>query len=287
MFLTTQVLKKHKGSKKEIEIFERFYPAGAEFAELLQNEDIDKDLLHWCNEHLSLSKVEREMYEKTCNIINSMPCWKSSNITNSQFVVSSEKIDLSQHVFNSFSVMGSTEVVKSEVVKNSRQVFNSSFIDTSSRIFSCSNVTNSDNIIDSNIIVQCSNIWKTFQCFKSSEIINSTNLENCYSCANCSSIAHCLFCEGISDVNYYVFNKPVAQWQYNLFVSQYKEFLSNSLEFIFYWPHQSLVVEYPKYNNRENWWIGISETFWKWVDTLPNFDMQVLYNITKLSRFSV
>lgn len=35
MFLTTQVLKKHKASKKEIEIFERFYPVGAEFVELL------------------------------------------------------------------------------------------------------------------------------------------------------------------------------------------------------------------------------------------------------------
>ena len=79
MFLTTQVLKKHKASKKEIEIFERFYPAGADFAELLQNKDIDKDLLHWCNEHLSLSKVEREMYEKTCNIINSRITYKNNS----------------------------------------------------------------------------------------------------------------------------------------------------------------------------------------------------------------
>ena len=212
--------------------------------------------------------------------------YNSTEIIDSNIVVESQKISGSRHVFYSSDVIDSIEVVGSNIVKNSKQIFGSSIITNSNKVYRSSNVNDSENVVGSITIVNGRSLIDSMLCFDCSEIIRSKSLENCFFCFDCTDSTNLMFCKGLENSEYCIFNKPVGKRQFDLFVRQYKDFMNDMLAFAREWPNESARSESPFIRiNFKLWYDPISKEFWKWARTLPHFDSMLLYSITMNQDF--
>jgi hypothetical protein len=60
------------------------------------------------------------------------------------------------------------------------------------------------------------------------------------------------------------------------------------LDFIQKWPDELVAATHVTPTRKlDSWYYPISDKFWKWVHTLPNFDLILIYNITMLPKILV
>lgn len=286
MFITTDILRKHKACEQGIEYIQQFYPNGAEMLEIIQNHHTPKEMLHWGREHLTHTEEELVAYFTACEIVNSEGLWYSQRVCDSKYVVKSQDVKTSTYVFDSTDITDSIDVVNSENVLNCKQIFHSSMIDDSEKIFRGQNITNSINICNSTMVLNSKNVIDSFSVFDSSEIIRGTNISNSYFCQDCKDIKHCIFCENLKDAEYCIFNKPVDKKYFEVFEKQYLKYLTELLDFIRDWPTETFTsARIAPTRKFDDWYHPVSDRFWKWARTLPNFDSTILYNITLIPDF--
>lgn len=288
MFITVDLLKKHKACENGIKYIERFYPNGAEMIDIIRDKHINKEMLHWGREHLTHTPEELAAYWEACHVINSDGIWYGQNIHNSKFVVKSKEVKDSDRIYHSEDVINSSDIVYGEIISNSAQVFASTMVSNSSLIAQCNNITESKNICFSIMVSRSINIYNSKNVFGSSEIIKCDNVTDSYFCQDCKNIKHCMFCEGIEDAEYYLFNQPIDKERFELFLQQYKRFMQSRLAFAPEWPENLIGTYSPCISQKfDEWYKPIPEKFWKWARTLPGFDSMLLYNITMLPEILV
>lgn len=288
MFITVDLLKKHKACENGIKYIERFYPNGAEMIDIIRDKHINKEMLHWGREHLTHTPEELAAYWEACHIVNSDGIWYGQNIHNSKFVVKSKEVKGSDRVYHSEDVINSSDIVYGETISNSAQVFASTMVSNSSLIAQCNNITESKNICFSTMVSRSINIYNSKNVFGSSEIIKCDNVTDSYFCQDCKNIKHCMFCEGVEDAEYYLFNQPIDKERFELFLQQYKRFMQSRLAFAPEWPENLIRTYSPSISQKfDEWYKPIPEKFWKWARTLPGFDSMLLYNITMLPEILV
>ena len=288
MFITADVLRQYNACGPGVKYIERFYPNGAEMIDIIKDRHIEKSFLHWGRKVFSVSEEEFQAYCDACKIENCEDFWESSAIKNSKYISKSKNVENSVGVFESTDVIKSTDIAGSDGVGDSSQIFYSSMIDTCSKIYKGTNIVESSNVCNSTMVARSKNVIDSNTVFDSSEIIGSNTITNSYFCNNCKNISHCMFCDGISDVEYYIFNKPVDQKYFEMFEKQYLKYLTDDLEFAHDWPKDMIVNTHMSPTRKfDDWYHPISEKFWKWARTLPNFDNILLYRITLLSEFII
>ena len=288
MFITIDTLRRLKACDQGIKYFERFYPNGAEMIDVIRDRHINKEFLHWGREFLTTNEEEIEAYCVACDIINSEGFWYSQNIHDSKYVVKSKKVNNSISVFESEEVNNSKDIVGSENIDDCAQVFYSSMVDGSQKILKSTNVTESVNICNSTMVACSVNVIDSFNVFDSSEIINCVSVSDSHFCQDCKNIKFCIFCSGLTDAEYCIFNTPVEKSHYEMFVKQYKKYLTEHLDFVREWPQDMLVSTYIAPTRKfDDWYHPISPKFWKWARTLPGFDNMMLYNITMLPELLI
>lgn len=288
MFITADILRRHKACDQGIRYIERFYPEGVEMIDIIRDHHINKEFLHWGREHLTNGPEELAAYCKSCNIINSEGFWYSVNVQNSKYIVKSKNVKDSKGVFGSIDITQSRDVVDSDEVENSGQIFYSSMIDNCAQVYRGKNIVSSVNICNSTMVARSENIIDSNTVFDSSEIIKCNTVTNSFFCQNCNNIEHCMFCEGLEGAEYHIFNKPVDKKMYELIEGQYRKYMNGQLEFISNWPEELVVGAHISPTRKfDDWYHPISEKFWKWVRTLPGFDSMLLYNITMLPEILV
>ena len=81
--ITAQDLIKHKANQHGVDYIQRFYPEGAEIADLLKDKHISKEFLHWTRLNFPYTEEEKTMYEARMNIIGSENLFYSDEIFNS------------------------------------------------------------------------------------------------------------------------------------------------------------------------------------------------------------
>ena len=92
-----------------------------------------------------------------------------------------------------------------------------------------------------------------------------------------------MFCWGLSDSEYCIFNKKVEKEFYELFEKQYKKHLNCELNFVENWPEQLIKPLSCSLNKVfARWYSTLPTSFLQWVKTLPNCDVMALYDITML-----
>lgn len=284
MLITSEILEKHKACKKGVDYMRHFYPNGAEMIDIIKDPKVDKEMLHWGRQNLDHSAEELAAYCEVCNIVNSQNFWRSINIDGCNHVVKSEDVKNCERIFYSGDVVDSFDVVNSESIDNSTQIFSSSFVSKSCQVAHSANITDSENVCFSSVVARSVSIFKSKNVFDSSEIIHGTDVTDSYFCRDCRKIRHCMFCDGLEDVEYYVFNKPVSKERFEIFVQQYKRFMQTSLTFTNYWPNHLIHDWAPTFTQKiDCWYKSIPDKFWKWATTLPEYDEMALYNMTLLS----
>lgn len=288
MFLTANLLRTYDACEQGIKYMERFYPYGAEMIDIIRDIHISKEFLHWGRENLSHNEEELAAYCEACHIVNSDGFWYSCNVLHSSIVIRSNNVTQSGRVFYSADVDNSFDIVNSDTILTSKQVFESSMVTEGLLIAHCHNVIQSENICFSTMVFDSINVYDSKNIFNSSEIIKCEDVTDSYFCQECKNIKHCMFCVGLEDAEYYLFNKPVDKNRFELFLQQYKRFMQDHLAFAPSWPKNMIadcaVSITPKF---DEWYKPISEKFWKWAETLPGFDPMLLYNITMNSQFLV
>jgi hypothetical protein len=249
-------------------------------------------MLHWGRAHLTHSVVDLEAYREACKIENSDAYWYSERVRDSKNVVKSKGIKSSEGVFSSEDVEGGFDVVLSQFVTDSAQIYHSQMVDGAARILDCANVSMAINVCHSTAVARSKNIFRSQDVFDSTEIFDSEGATNSHFCGKCHDIKNCLFCYGLSNAEYHIFNKPVTKERFDLFVKQYKRLMEcdYDVELRFVkdgWPKNLASGVVPICATSNVWFEAIPDKFWKWAKTIPGYDEMMLYEMTFFPRLLI
>ena len=291
MFLTIDILKKHNACKQGMDWFEHFFPNGGTVLDVINHRMVTHEILHWGFENLTTTAEEKEIYRKKLHIDCENPetIYLSDNVTSSKWVTRSSNITDSEHIFSCKNIENCANLSHSDDVQNSTQIFGSEFVDDSCGIVHSKNVTKSRNVISSDYVVNSHSIMNaaavTNSAFVGSFVPGGAKqIKNSRFVAESTNLNHCLFCVGLHDAEYMVFNKKVDSEEYELILKQLDKILMGwDAELVKdnEWPAYTIPLDTPNIQrNVLKQYAALPESFWRWVKTLPGYDPSILYHLT-------
>lgn len=287
MFLTIDILLKRGACEPGIKFFERHYPNGAELIDLINNRLVTSDFLHWGYLHLDPNEEEIAAYWKRLDVDDPSTIFCSERVKNSYNVTNSSDVENSHSVYYSKKIKRSSVIQSGDNVEDSTNIFNSKFIYNSYNILNSSNITNSHNVFQGTYIVDSSSVWCSSVVNDSRDVRGCHNVSDVRMCAASFNLNHALFCEGLTEGEYMLFNKPIPQKQFELIKRQYDNLMQKDLVFSRDdWPQDTTFPETPRpCHNYSFHYSKVSKDFWEWVTTLPNFNPKIMYKLTFNSDF--
>ena len=278
MFITLDILQKRGAYQEDLNQFLKCFPNGIEMTSLAKDGRVPYHFLHWCYKWLDPSKEDVLAYWAAVAVENSEGVDESDHITNSKIVSYSSEVSDSEEIYHSKNVNTSIYVSYSEDVEHSQDVGNSSFVWDSGQVLNSSNITNSTEVFESTYVVNSDGIFRSSNVVECMAITNSHNLTDCGYCADCNNLKNALFCQGVTDGEYMLFNKPIDKVRFEMIYKQFKKF-SPRIQLTEPWKRMYGQTPRVNYNYRKHH-ASISIGFWRWVRTLPNFDPMTMYSIT-------
>lgn len=209
--------------------------------------------------------------------------YNCQNIQDSNYVVNSNSVNFSNFVHNSTDISHSSDIYKSDDVTNSNQVFESQFVYSSDRIFGVTNADNCVNVLISKGIYNSVNIYACSNIMSSRELRHCEDVSSSYFCADSKNLKDCMFCVGLEDKEYHIFNQPVTKEKFDIILKQYMRLMDNTeLDYLReQWPHDMLIPELPNpFAYHDKHYKQLDEKFWRWARSVPGYDVVLLYQIT-------
>lgn len=278
MYLTVETLQKHGACQDMLTFFAKHYPDGADMKHIIEKGHLPAHALHWGYINLAADPEDIEAYFKKMKITNSNGVFNSEDVSDSEAIQESQDIHHSSSIYKSKHVEHSQHITGCEEVYHSHHINLSNFVENSERVKNSNNITDCSDIVDTTYAVQSHQIIGSRIITNCYDIRNSLNLQDCAACADCSDSQHLLFCQGIQNSEYMLFNKPIAKEQFDIIRRQYQRYapLTTVME---PWPPYSKEAPHT-INHYGKQYEATSESFWRWVATLPNYDPFVLYQVT-------
>ena len=215
MKVTAEILRFYAptGNESFIEEFERDYPEGIEFLDLLAvDREQELNIAHFVYTFCYLSEEETQQYLKRCNIDE-----QSRFVWNSAYIKNSTSINWSHNITDSSNIYAGIDI------KNTKCASYSNSIEASEFVKASSNIEGGFRIYKSNEVSYSDNIYYSKMIEFSRYIIDGKNLKNCErlsTCTDCSdcycstflhNCDHCLFCLNLTNKSYYIFNEEVTK----------------------------------------------------------------------------
>lgn len=209
--------------------------------------------------------------------------YNCQNIQDSQYIVNSNDVDFSSFVHDSTEVSHSTDVFKSDDVTNSLQVFESQFVYSSEKIFGSTSIENSHNVLISKGVYNSCNVYACTNVIASGELRFCEDVTASNFCVDSKGLKNCLFCCELNDKEYHIFNKPVDKERFEIVLKQYQRIMGGlKLDYMREpWPESMLIPSLPSpfsYFNKH--YLQLPDKFWRWVQTVPGYDADLLYKMT-------
>ena len=282
MRITVDLLKRYNACKQSIDFMQANYPNGAEAIEIMQREDIPLHFLHFGRQYLDVNDEEIQLYKQICRIDDkSRYIWYSNDVSNSTGLMNAHHVNNSSFVRDSFQINNSNHIYNSNNVSNCNDIAHSTNIKDSNKILESHDIAESNDVARSNFISWSSAILNSLLLEDCSFIYKSDNLNDCHFCGFIKNSKHCLFCTELEDKEYYIFNHEVSPTVYE----KYREELLLQLQ-----------AETPcminifstKYTAEERFELstrfdavfnGLSDAFYGWIGTLPNYSDEVFINL--------
>lgn len=294
MFVNKEVLEQYHACGAGLSWFERYFPNGAELIDVINHKYVSTHTLHWGFANLPTSDEEKAAYKKKLNINcgkQSDTIYFSNNISDSEYVSHSFEVDNSQFVFYSSHVQNCNNILRSNTVENSSLVYSSDFVFDSNKVLNGRNVNASQSIINADYVINSHHVYGATAITNSAYVggfglnFGETNqIKDSYFISNCRNLQNCLFCYGINDKNYILFNKQIDEMQYTMIVKQMNSILKDwQPVFVvdLHWPEGTIPLDAPTLQrNVAKQYETLPIRFWQWVKTLPNYDPAILYAIT-------
>lgn len=282
MRITVDLLKRYNACKQSIEFMQANYPDGAEAIEIMQRKDIPLHFLHFGRQYLDLNDEEIQLYKQICKIDdNSRHIWYSNDVNNSIGLMHAHHVSNSSFVRDSFQINNSKHIYNSNNISNCDDIAHSTNIKDSNKILESHDIAESNDVARSNFISWSSAILNSFLLEDCSFIYKSDNLKDCHFCGFIKNSKHCLFCTELKDKEYYIFNHEVNPTVYE----KYREELLLQLQaetpcMINVFSTKYTAEERFELSARfDNVFNGLSEAFYGWIGTLPNYSDEVFINL--------
>lgn len=292
MFVTKEILEKYNACGSGLKWFERRFPNGGELIDVINHPKIDMHTLHWGYTNLPTSAEEQAAYRKVLNIEDNDQVDTiaySDNVSHSMFVSRSSRVEESTFVFGSEDITNSENISESKMVQRSKRIYNSDFVYDSERVINGNNINLSTGVVNSNYIINSHNIMNAANVIESQFVVDivfdgTKNIKNSAFINHCSNLNHCLFCHGVSNGDYLLFNKQITEAEYEIIKTQMNNMLNRyCLELVNdnVWPGFQVPLDTPRINmNIARQFKALPEVFWRWVKTLPGYDPMIMYSIT-------
>lgn len=206
----------------------------------------------------------------------------------SVFVSSANGVRYSRNIIDSNSIDQSYNVFQSNSVRNSNNISCCVSIQGSENLLHCSSVLNCSNAYSSLGIGYSSGIYNSYCVYNSYNIINSSCATKCYGIKDCNAISRSIFCSNISG-DLMIFNKKVSEERFetvwNKLVSM--GFTIPCTNFT------KLTIKAKKYDcatlpidkltgtSEYELWNTIPEELVEYIKSLPEFDHNIFYNMTR------
>lgn len=289
MFLTLDILERYGACESGKKWFARNFPKGAELIDVITHKTATPEILHWGYNHLTTNEAEREAYWKKLEVVtlDRDSIYNSDHVSDCTYVSRSSKVKLSNFIFNSIDIYDSNNVSSSRNVEHGHQVLSSEFVYYGEQIMHSKNVNECTNIINSDYVVRSTSVMNSAVVTDSHYIHGlaagqTRQIKNSAFIFNCQNIKNCMFCTGIHDVDYQLFNQPIDPDQFDLIMKQMKKVMDDwRAEYVKgEWPEGTIPLDFPAIQrNTINQFANLPEAFWRWVKTLPGYDPNILYAI--------
>lgn len=292
MYLTLEMLEKHKAYDADIKWFQRNHPNGANLQEVLSTKDITKEFLHWIYANLSTTNEEKAIYRQKLNIQcgeKDFSIYESNDIDRSSYVTHSKNIENGHYIFHCEDILNSSSVSHSSNIEDSECVYGSEFVFKSRNIFQSKNITNSLCIVNSDYVFNSDHVINVaavkYSAYVGDLVVDSTKrIDHSYFITRGVDLDYCLFCSNLQDKKYHLFNKEITPEEYDIFVKQMSSVLRGwepELVFDNEWPKETVPLDNPRVQrNIIKQYSNLPDKFWRWVKTLPGYDPAIMYAIT-------
>ena len=292
MYITKEILERYGACGQGLKWFERTFPNGAEIIDVINHKYADKHFLHWGFVNLTTTEEEKEAYRKKLNINcgeANYSIYESDNVAGCSYVTHSSYVDGCERVFYSKDVRDSNDILRSNNVENSKLIYGSDFVFDSERVINGKNINGSQAIVNSEYIVNSHHIFGATNIKNSAYISDigfaeTKQISDSYFISGSKNLNHCLFCFGIENQSYQLFNKPIDEMEYTMIVRQMQSILRDwepELVRDNYWPQGTIPLDAPiLQRNAIAQWKNLPNRFWDWVKTLPNYREDIMYSLT-------
>lgn len=274
-------------TEEQLNDFQLFYPQGETAIQVFREKLLDNSFYYQLFSVYIFDEKEREAYNAALKIVNSTVVFNSEQIIDSDEIVGSSEIKNSSHVLNSKKVDGSVEIYSSSFISDSNHIYQSNYTNTSTFVYHSKNVDSSSNIVNSSLVVNSDDVINSKDVFNSQKIIDSHGVTDSFVCSHCTNITNCLFCWGINNAEFYIFNQPVSKERYEYLKENYIKIESTSLEFG-EWPEDGSLLSDSAPVIQANWskyFLDWEEDFYEWLRSIPNYDKRVMLCITGIDDF--
>lgn len=281
--ITIDYLKRTDACAEGIEWFAANYPNGATLDELLENRRISTSYLHWGYSHFPTTVAQKQKYWERVEVddCSRLSTHSSFKVSNSSFVSNSTRVRDSKYVFGSNDVKNCENILQSKSIKTSSEIYRSNFVSNSLQIDRGMNITNCANIVNGTMLVECDSCSNISDAIKSRFCNRADKLRNSYFCESVSNLKNCLFCYDIKDADHLIFNKPVDPTMIEIITNQIEDVLSDwEWSMVDEWTQGQVPLAAPTMKSRFQFYVNVPELFWDWAVSLPNFDKEILINIT-------
>lgn len=286
MHLNKKILKKKMAPAPIIESFVLYYSQDKEIDinDIIEDLNAPVDLIKWIYQFICLPRDIDEKIQERIAVKNSSQVYNGSEVVDSVFVLNSDSVKESKYISNSKQIENSVFVVNSQVVKDSIDVYDSKYVFQSKEILESLNITNCNNIRESNFVVDSSNIFKGNNINHSSHLLNCSNVFNSCFCNRVNNSKNCLFCCDLNEKEYYLFNSPISEQIYKVIFEQYQKIMNKQLV-LFEQPRE---LDIPKRTRTiSSLFKNFSKEEWQWVETLPNYDKDLMAYLTLQKYFII
>lgn len=246
--------------------------------------EIPYEALFWVEQQVSLDADERKVFQDLIEVTDSLKTYKSYRISNSENIIDSHDVTGSHFVRSSANITNSETVRFSQNVTRSDHVYNSFYVSDSYQIIGSKNVSDSHKIINSTFISKSANIYVCEDILDSFGLRNCRGVTNSYYSTSCSTADNLLFCFDLHDKpsdKYYVFNEETTPGRFKIILNQLQHFLAD-FTYVDSWQSDYAMSRSVVFNANHNTHYTISKDMQAWLETLPMYNEEVLYNITTL-----
>ena len=282
MFLTKQILERYEACHEGIEWFERHFPEGAELATVMQMRHVPASFLHWGRLHLTTTADERALYESILKIMNSDHFFECDNIDDCHFIANCSRAQSAQYSYHSTDLKNCSGIQESSKIELSSIVYRSQKVKESRIIVNSNNIQNSEYISSSSYTIGSNNVFDSSLVTNSSFVLKSNNLKDCGFVQQLTDCQSCLFCNNIKNEQFALFNKKIDPTQWQFIYDDFHDTF-NQLHFNLFTPWDVSIVDgaplcYITPNKLFE--TVLTDEIMHWIKHLPNYNSDILYQIT-------